>query len=325
MRSASSSAVLCGTVLLAVASFSGRASPKPKKGDGKGIGAIEVRVAKLQKSKDARADFDDLSTWLGSSSGCGDACDELASFKWASANLDDDPEEEKILAVTMRGAGACAPATVHVLALDPAGGGEYALVGHEQLELRGVDGPDLSFAAVHQFGRKDLVVSASGKCASERLLRVYTMERGRLEELAASDEAVGRSLTAHAFVGGPPAAIELTTPKGVVKLAYDPEYGYGNLPSYAQIKKDVVSASDDNALSSKECTAPLGTQLALDCGLSGSAKIEVMVQHGKAIGLTVTSTPVSRAFGRCVRKKLASASWKSLAAPSGCTRTFAIK
>lgn len=315
-------------VLFATGLLTGVASPKPKKGEGQALAAIEARASKLAKSKDLRADFDAFAGWLGLPSGCSNACESVASVKWVSGNLDSDAEDEKVLAITTRGAGACGPATVELIAFDPAGGGEYAVIGSEQIEVAGARSAEISFAAVHSSSMKDLVVSAEGQCAeggAERVLRVYTLEHGHLEELAASDSAVGRSFVSHAFVGGVPAAIELTTSKGVTKLEYDPLHGYDHLPSYEQIKKEVVSASDDKALDKNECAAPLGPQLALDCQLAGSARLEVMVQNGKAVGVTVSSTPVNRFFGHCARKKLAAASWKSIAAASGCTRTFAVK
>jgi hypothetical protein len=317
-------AVVSGALCLA-----GVVSGKPKKGDADlvSLGAVEVKVTRLLKSKDLRADYEAFASWLQLPSSCaGAACDAVTGIRWASGNLDDDPEDEKILAITTRGSGACAPATVDVIAFDPAGGGAWAVSGSARLDVAGAKTADLTLQPVHASNLKDLVVNVEGPCGSnEHVMRVYTLEHAHLEELAASDDVVGKGLVSFAIAGPTPAGIELGAAKGPVKLKYDAGHGYDALPSYESVKKDVVSASDDKALNKNECAEPMGAQLALDCLLNGAARIDVMVQNGKAVGVTVSTTPVNRYFGHCARKKLAQASWKSVAAASGCTRTFAVK
>jgi hypothetical protein len=74
-----------------------------------------------------------------------------------------------------------------------------------------------------------------------------------------------------------------------------------------------------------ECAAPLGAGIVANCGLSGSAKIHVLVQKGKALGATVTVTPAHPDFVRCVRKEIAAATWKSVPGATSCIRTYTAK
>lgn len=307
------------------------ASPKPKKvkGEPRALTEIEAKVTALEKTTDARADFDALTSWLNVPVTCAtDACDSLGKAKWLTGNLDTDADDEKILALVTRGTGSCAPASLEVFVLDPMGKTDFKVVGHTRLALTSAKEPiaEASLAAVHSSALKDLVVRVDGQCTTrEQIVRVFTLETGRLEELAASDDSLGTSLVSHSFTGTPPATIEWVSTKGKTKLTFDDAHGYDAFPSYADAKKTSLSGSDDASLGPTECAGPLGSELALDCGLAGNARLEVMVQNGRATGMTVSATPADRSFVRCVRKKLASATWKSVAAASGCTRTFALK
>lgn len=308
----------------------GPASSKPKKLEGQpqALAELEAKVKDLEKSKDPRADFDALATWLDVPVTCAkDACDKI-SAKWLVGNLDDDAPDERVLAITTKGTGTCAPASLEVFVFDATSKTDVRVLGHAHAAVSGAKLADVSLANVHSSALKDVVVRTEGQCgaaAAEHVVRIYTLETGRLEELVTSEDWAGTSLVSHAFVGTAPVAIELSTAKGKTKLAWDPAQGYDPFPSYDQAKKSALSASDDETLGTKECAAPLGSDVALDCKLRGSAKVDVLVQNGKALGMTVATTPVDRDFAHCLRKKLSTTTWKSAGAASGCTRTWAVK
>jgi len=308
---------LSAVSLLAVAAFAGPASSKPKKlkGEPRGLADIEARTKVLEKSKDAAGDFDAFTEWLGVASVfCApEACKTIASVKWLTGNLDADAELEKVLAITTRGGGECAPSNLDVFVLDATSKTAVA---------------EASLAKVHASTLDDLVVRVDTQCAKsprDHVLRVHTLESGRLEEIATSVDLLGKDLVSHAFVGSAPVTLELASAKGKTKLTFDPAYGYDAFPSVEAAKKTAITKSDDDSLGANECAAPLGTNLATDCDLAGTAKVEVLVQNGKALGMTVTVTPASLSTTRCLRQKVAAASWKSAPGVTGCTRTFAVK
>lgn len=313
---------------------SGAAHSKAKKlkGEPRGLSDVEARVKVLTKTKNAAETFDALTEWLGvpAVSCPTDACDSLVSAKLLSGNLDGDAEAEKALVIVTRGAGECAATSLEVLVLDPvAGGKDVKLVAHTRLSARGGKDTvaDASLAKVHSAALDDLVLRVDGRCGKgprEHVVRVHTLESGRLEEIASSEDVAGKELDSHAVSGGPPATIDFASGKGKTKVSFDAAYGYDPYPSYEAAKKNAVSKQDDETLLPNECSAPLGTNLAADCDLSGSAKIEVLVQNGKALGLTVTVTPANLPTARCLRQRVATAAWKSVPGASGCTRSFKV-
>lgn len=313
--------------VLAVLMVASATSGKPKKleGEVRALAEIESKVKDLQASKSPKADFDALTTWLGVPARCDD-CDAFRAANWLSGDLDGDPDEEKVLALTMKGAGACAVTTLDVIVFDRRGT-EWMAVGHTRASVGGAKAAEVSLAKVHA-QMQDLILRVQGQCAPaavEQRVSVFTLETGRLEQIAASDDVVGSGLTGYTVVGAPPSAIEWASAKGKAKVTYDPAHGYDTFASYEQAKKAAVSGSDDQTLGPTECGAPMTTELATECRLKGDAKLDVMVQHGKAIGMTVTTSPLDRAFGRCARKVLAAATWKSVPAASGCSRSFSVK
>lgn len=304
------------------------AKPKRLEGQPQALTELEAKVKDLEKSKDPRADFDALATWLDVPVTCAkDACGTITA-KWLVGNLDDDAPDERVLAITTKGTGSCAPVSLEVLVLDGTSKTDVRVLGYAHAAVSGAKLADVSLANVHSSAMKDVVVRTEGQCgaaAAEHVVRVYTLETGRLEELMSSEDHAGTSLVSHAFVGNAPVSIELASAKGKTKLSWDAAQGYDPFPSYEQAKKSAISASDDETLGTKDCAAPLGSDVALDCNLRGSAKVEVIVQKGKALGMTVTTTPVDRDFAHCLRKKLGAMTWKSTGAASGCTRTWAVK
>ncbi len=325
---------LSAVSLLAVAAFAGPASSKPKKlkGEPRGLADIEARTKVLEKSKDAAGDFDAFTEWLGVASVfCApEACKTIASVKWLTGNLDADAELEKVLAITTRGGGECAPSNLDVFVLDATSKTELKVVAHtrQSFEASKTAVAEASLAKVHASTLDDLVVRVDTQCAKsprDHVLRVHTLESGRLEEIATSVDLLGKDLVSHAFVGSAPVTLELASAKGKTKLTFDPAYGYDAFPSVEAAKKTAITKSDDDSLGANECAAPLGTNLATDCDLAGTAKVEVLVQNGKALGMTVTVTPASLSTTRCLRQKVAAASWKSAPGVTGCTRTFAVK
>lgn len=323
-------------LLLAAATLvvAGAAHSKSKKlkGETRALADVEARVKALPKAKNAPEAFDGLTEWLGVAAvSCPtDACDSVVSAKLLSGNVDGDAELEKVLVVVTRGAGDCATTSLEVLVLDPvAGGKDVKLVAHTRLSTRGGKDTvaDASLAKVHSAALDDLVLRVDGRCGKgprEHVVRVHTLESGRLEEIASSEDVAGKELESHALSGGPPATIDFATGKGKTKVSFDAAYGYDPYPSYDTAKKGAMSKQDDETLLPNECSAPLGTNLAADCDLSGSAKIEVLVQNGKALGLTVTVTPASLPTTRCLRQKVATSTWKSVPGASGCTRSFKV-
>lgn len=320
--------------LVAVSAFAGPASPKPKKlkGEPRALADIEAKAKALEKSKDPAGDFDALTEFLGVSSVfCApEACKSITHVKWLTGNLDADADSEKVLAITARGGGECAPTNLDVFVLDATSKTEFKVVAHTRQSFDAGKDPiaEASLAKVHSSAVDDLVVRVDAQCQKsprEHVLRVHTLESGRLEEIASSADLLGKDLLSHAFVGSAPVTLELASAKGKTKLTFDPAHGYDSFPSVETAKKTAITKSDDDSLGANECAAPLGTNLASDCDLSGTAKVEVLVQNGKALGMTVTVTPASLSTTRCLRQKVAAASWKSAPGVTGCTRTFTVK
>lgn len=309
-------------------SFVAPASAKPKKLEGapQAVKDLEAKVKDLEKSKDPRTDFDALTTWLDVPATCSkDGCDSIKA-QWLTGNLDDDAPDERVLVLTTKGKGSCPETSLEVFVLDPTSKTDARVLGYAHASVGAAKAAEVTLANVHSATMKDLVVRTEGGCGtSEHVLRVFTLETGRLEELVSSADSVGTSLTSHTFVGKAPVAIELTTAKGKTKLAWDPAQGYDAFPSYEAVKKTTISGSEDDTLGPTDCSAPLPATLATECRLRGSAKVEVLVQKGKALGMTVSTDPLDRDFAHCVRKVLSNASWKSTAGASGCSRSWIVK
>ncbi|MBI2395416.1 MAG: hypothetical protein HYV09_37955 [Deltaproteobacteria bacterium] len=319
------SRVLIGIVLCASPASSSETAPAPHP-----MPDVEAQAKGLSTAKDVPVAYDALMSWLGLSACPSGECDKVLSVKWTDANLDADEADERVLAITTSGAGACPSARVAVVVLDKTAKGWIAAAS-TSLRIAGATAPvaEVVAAQVHSAKVKDLVVRLDGRCDGgerEHELRVVTFEQGRLDEIATSVDFVGKGLVAHAVSGAAPATIQLTDAKGKTQLWFDPSaYAYDALPPYEDAKKATVSKDDDDTLSTKECAAPLSAAVALECGLEGSAKVQVLVKQGKAIGATVAVTPANPSFVRCMRKHVASASWPSLPGATGCVRTFAAK
>jgi len=295
---------------------------------------LDAEVKKLIKkdSKDpATKRFDHLMTYLGLAASCPAAdCHAITGAQWVTANLDADTDDEKVLAITTVGDGKCPSARLHVFVFD-AKEKNFVVSDRTELHLTGAAKPTLQVTAahVHDGKVKDLVLRADGQCDGgkrEHEVRIESFAGGRLSTLVNSADHT-TELVSHALIGAAPAAIELTDSKGkTARLWYDADSeGYDALRPYTEVIQKSISKDDDVTLSPKECAAPLGSTLATECHLEGNAKLQVAVQHGKAIGATVTITPASAETNRCIRAKLASETWKDVAAVSGCVRTFAVK
>ncbi len=309
----------------------GEAAPTPRP-----LTEIEARAKALvqpkddDKDKDAAARFDAFVTWLGVETTCpSGACESIVSAKWISANVDADEGEEKVLAITTVGAGTCAPAHLEAIVFDVKDG--LVAVGRAGLRIAAATAPttEVVAATVHSPKVKDLILRVDGKCEDgdrAQALKVVTAEHGRLEEIAASKDFVGTGLVTHALTGAAPVTIRLTDASGTKELLFDEAaFAYDALPPYAAALKASVSKDDDDTLTTKQCEAPLGPTVALDCGLEGSAKVQVLVQHGRPTGLTISATPANAGFVRCMRKRVATMTWASVPGATGCVRTFKTK
>jgi hypothetical protein len=268
---------------------------------------LEAKVKNLKTGKDVDALFKHLDVQQGCA-----GCKKVVATKWLLANVD-----TKVLAITSTDeAKPCATWTLDVIVLQPVGN-VLQQRGHIRQKVTGSSPlADVSSVAVHDAAVKDLVIHTDGECSGtrENILQVWSYEHSKLEELLKVD-----GFTTQKIVGPPPATIQVDK----AKLLFDPlAYSYDALPQYDVTIKSTVSKDTDETLSMKECAAGVGTSLVSECGLSGSAKVQVAVQHGKAIGLTVSSTPPKPAFVRCMRKKLGEATWKDVPGATGCTRTF---
>ncbi len=323
-------------VALAVVVSPAVATSKPKyvqTGVPRSMKELEGELKKLNKKegKDSAAKrYDAFMTFIGLAATCPTAdCHSISGTSWVTANLDGDTDDEKVLTITTLGDGPCPSARMQVLVFDSK---EKGWVASDQTSLRlpGANKPVLSVTAanVHDAKVKDLVLRADGQCAGEKRLhevRVESFEHGRLDTLMTSTDHTNE-LASHAFAGTAPVTIELTDAKGKTKLYYDESSAaFDALRPYDEVIKKSVSKDDDVTLSTKECAAPLGAALATECHVEGTAKMQVAVQHGKAIGATVAVTPANTEITRCLRARIASEAWKDVGAVSGCVRTFAVK
>lgn len=282
------------------------------------LAELEARVKALGKAKDVSKDVEALFKSLGVVQGCSPAdCKKLVSTKWLTANLDSDSDDEKVLAITTSNGATCASANLDVIVLESGPKG-WRSAGHTRVHVSGAAPlTEVTAAAVHDSALKDLVVHVDGECSGtrEQSMHVVTFEHGHLEELAAVND-----LTSYKLLGTPPVTLQIN---GASKLLFDPlAFAYDALPPYEAALKSSVSKDDDATLSIKECAASIPPALAVECGLAGKAKVQVLVQHGRAIGLSVSSTPAKPSFVRCMRQKLAQATWNDVPGATGCTRTF---
>lgn len=97
--------------------------------------------------------------------------------------------------------------------------------------------------------------------------------------------------------------------------------GYGG-KSYEDALKNTVSDMEADMLSTKECAAPIGGDIAGGCGLNGSATAKVVVKNGRAVGVTVTTDPSQPAVNSCMAGRISGLSWRSVPGATGCIRTF---
>jgi hypothetical protein len=313
----------------------GASAKKPHPGLPKPMKEIEARAKQLAKEKDPALAFDGFMKWLGLEATCeASACKSIASTQWLTANLDSDAEDEKVLAIVTHGDGACKPASLEVLVFEPF---EKDWVAKDRTRLlhAGATTPKLEISAsnVHHDKIKDLVLHADGQCAGgtrEQTVRVESFEHAQLLTLADSNDHVGTALVSYALhapsAGASPTPIELTDGKGKTKLFFDDlAFMYDALPPYETALKASTSNMDDETLSTKECSAPLGGDVAMACHLNGDAKVQVVVQKGKATGVTITMGTPKASFASCMRKKIAAMEWRSVPGATGCVRTFSAK
>lgn len=289
---------------------------------------LDAQVKKLLGKGDASKRFNAMMKFLGVQDHCSANCKEIASAKVLTANIDGDGDDEKVLAIATVGDGACPAATLEVFILDLKGKGFVPLV-HTSMSLTGGTKPtlDVVATAVHSATLKDLVLHVDGQCAGgtrEHSIKVITFEHGKLEELANSADVP--ELVSYSIVGPPPATIQLKDAKATHKLVFEPVgFMYDALPPYDLTIKNSVSKDTDDVLTTKQCAAPLGSSVAAACKVSGTAKLQVAVKEGHAIGLTVTTTPEQPKVVNCLRKNVAAATWDSTPATSGCSQTFTVK
>lgn len=316
----------------------GASAKKPHPGLPKPLKEIEARAKQLSKEKDPAAAFDGFMKWLGVEATCeASACKSVASTQWLTANLDGDAEEEKVLAIVTHGDGPCKAASLEVLVFEP-GGNDWVAKDRTRLLHAGAASPKLEVTAVHVHHdkMKDLVLHADGQCeggAREQTVRVESFEQSQLLTLADSAEHVGTALVSYSLhapsAGSPPSPIELTHGNGKTKqtkLFFDDLAAiYDALPPYETALKSSTSKDDDATLSTKECAAPLGGEVAMACHLAGDAKVQIAVQNGKATGVTITMSTPKASFASCMRKKVAAAQWPSVPGVTGCVRTFSAK
>jgi hypothetical protein len=114
---------------------------------------------------------------------------------------------------------------------------------------------------------------------------------------------------------------------GAKKAAAAPKWaggggGGGGGKSYDDALKNSVSDMDAETLSTKECAAPIGGDIAGACGLNGSATAKVVVKNGRAQGVTVTTDPSQPGVHSCMAGRIQGLSWRSVPGATGCIRTF---
>ncbi len=114
---------------------------------------------------------------------------------------------------------------------------------------------------------------------------------------------------------------------GAKKAAAAPKFGGGGGggfggKSYDDALKNSVSDMDAETLSTKECAAPIGGDIAGSCGLNGSATAKVVVKNGRAAGVTVTTDPSQPGVNSCMAGRIQGLSWRAVPGVTGCIRTF---
>ncbi len=97
--------------------------------------------------------------------------------------------------------------------------------------------------------------------------------------------------------------------------------GFGG-KSYEDALKNSVSDMEADTLSTKECAAPIGGDIAGSCGLNGSATAKVVVKNGRAQGVTVTTDPSQPGVNSCMAARIQGLSWRAVPGVTGCIRTF---
>lgn len=99
--------------------------------------------------------------------------------------------------------------------------------------------------------------------------------------------------------------------------------GWGG-KSYEDALKNTTSDMDSETLSTKECAAPVGGDIAGSCGLNGSATAKYVVKNGRAVGVSVTTDPPQPSVNSCMAGRISALSWRSVAGATGCIRTFKV-
>ncbi len=97
--------------------------------------------------------------------------------------------------------------------------------------------------------------------------------------------------------------------------------GFGG-KSYDDALKNTVSDMEAETLSTKECAAPVGGDIAGSCGLSGKATAKYVVKNGRAVGVTVVTDPSQPGVNSCMAGRISGLSWRSVSGATGCIRTF---
>ncbi len=101
--------------------------------------------------------------------------------------------------------------------------------------------------------------------------------------------------------------------------------GWGGGTDYDTALKSAIGDMDAELLSPSECGNPIGTGIAASCGLDGKAWVKVAIQHGHALGVTVTTDPDQPGVNSCIAGNVRGLSWRNTGGVSTCTRTFKTK
>jgi hypothetical protein len=124
---------------------------------------------------------------------------------------------------------------------------------------------------------------------------------------------------------GSVAAAQKAKPKPGVGGGVGRPGGGGGGTDFESALKNSISDMDADTLSPGECGNPIGTGIALGCGLDGKAWVKVAIQNGRALGVTVTTDPDQPGVNSCIASGVRGISWRSTGGVSTCTRTFKTK
>ena len=110
----------------------------------------------------------------------------------------------------------------------------------------------------------------------------------------------------------------------VRKLRHDVANPLAALLAEVQLLLLSPDRMDAETLSTKECAAPIGGDIAGGCGLNGSATAKVVVKNGRAQGVTVTTDPPQPGVNSCMSARISGLSWRAVPGVTGCIRTFKV-